>query len=90
MGRLATLATAANCLKDPVTGCRICADEADPKTNIATWSGDCEETAANGIGSLVWFKEGSVLGRYDEDMKGGRIEGHCVLFYRAKDNGYDG
>ena len=41
-------------IEDPVTGCKIWAEDEDPKKNVATWSGPCVEDQVSGEGVLVW------------------------------------
>lgn len=72
-------------LEDPVTGCKIWTDRIDGVREAVTWSGACDDGKASGIGVLVWVKDGSIVGRYEGGMQGGRLHGQGLLHYRPAD-----
>ncbi len=77
-------AVAAEWLEDPITGCALWADDADPKREVASWTGPCEDGRAAGDGVLSWFESGRLLGRYEGMMHAGKLDGHGILHYRTK------
>ena len=84
LGAGAEPASAEEWIADPISGCALWADDADPEREVATWSGACEKDKASGEGVLVWFKDGQLLGRYEGGMKGGKLSGRAVLFLRNR------
>ena len=72
-------------IEDPVTGCMIWTDQQDSFRETATWAGACVDGKANGEGVLVWFKDDSILGRYEGSMQEGKLHGTGVLYYRPPD-----
>lgn len=48
-------------------------------TTTVTWSGDCVDGRAQGVGSLDWFRDGVNSVHYEGEMSNGRITGRGEL-----------
>ena len=55
-------------IEDPITQCKVWTDEIDPAGEAISWTGSCLDGKATGEGVLAWFKDGSLLGRYEGTM----------------------
>lgn len=79
-------------ITDPITGCRVWTDKAPSTSEAVSWDGQCVGGKANGEGTLSWFAEGKLLGRYQGGMALGKLHGQGVLYYAEKEgyNRYDG
>lgn len=65
-------------IADKKTGCYIWDDTPFPN-ELITWEGPCTGGAADGHGTLSWFySDGTFYGRYDGDMRRGRLNGQGV------------
>ena len=82
-------AAAEQWVSDPITGCEIWAADTEPAENIAIWTGSCVDGKADGVGNLVWFKNGSLLGRYHGAMRDGKIQGHGEIYHFSRQGVYD-
>ena len=75
-------------LEDPISGCKIWTDKIDPSGEVVSWDGACVGGLANGNGTLSWFRDNGLLGRYRGTMAFGKLHGQGVLDYQAK-GGYN-
>ena len=61
-------------IEDPITGCKVWTNT-PPSDDAVSWDGGCAGGKASGRGTLVWFAEGKLFGRYQGDMAFGRLHG---------------
>ena len=75
-------------IADPISGCHIIIEHKTTEHDVISWDGDCIDGRANGEGSLSWFADGGLQGRYRGNMALGRPHGHGVLYLLAE-KGYN-
>ena len=61
-------------LKDPITNCAVWGSHLKGD-NLISWSGDCRDGKANGMGLLSWINDGKLAGRYSGPMVEGKAQG---------------
>ena len=47
-------------MKDPISNCGV--DKFQKKKTIVSWSGDCRDGKADGVGVLAWIKTANLPG----------------------------
>jgi len=68
---------------DSKTGCKIF-NESPEFNEIVSWSGDCKDGFAQGVGKLTWSQFGHTTEIYKGEMKNGKLEG---LIFEIKVDG---
>lgn len=61
-------------IKDHRTNCQVW-DENYAVTDSITWSGRCNNTFADGQGTLLWYENKKLIAQYDGQMKNGKPNG---------------
>jgi len=84
---LAGAASADSWLKDPITECEIWSAEEAGAKESATWSGACHDGKAHGLGNLVWYATGELLGTYRGEMRAGKLHGSGQLKLKNEETG---
>src|SRR6267143_24691 len=58
-------------------GCKVWSSYPEPNATIS-WSGDCKNGLAQGVGVLQWFKDGKAHSRYEGEYRDGKLNGRGV------------
>src|SRR6267378_3877460 len=69
-------------------GCKVWSSYPEPNATIS-WSGDCKNGLAQGVGVLQWFKDGKAQSRYEGEYRDGELNGRGV-YTLANGNRYEG
>jgi len=74
-------------IEDPISGCAVWSVEAPQPGEGVSWAGACADGKANGHGTLTFWDESGLAGRYTGEMSGGKLDGEGRLYVRDDERG---